>query len=51
MSKGATQETMGLVPILLFLIIAIVLFFIFNYNIAKSIIDFIKIIVKTIEVW
>jgi hypothetical protein len=51
MSKGATQETMGIVPILLFIIIAIILFYIINYGIAERIIHYIKFIVTSIEVW
>jgi len=49
MSKG-TRELIGFIPILIFVILALVLFFYFNQTLAKSIIDSIKAIIKFIEV-
>jgi len=50
MSKGAGRELTGFVIILVFVILAVVLFFYFNESLAKKIIDSIKAIIQLIEV-
>jgi len=50
MSKGVGREIVGIIPILIFAVVVLILYFVFGVNLVEAIINSIKSIIKIVEV-